>query len=262
MSEITDIITQFGGTPFLDRLILIGVPGVIAFSLFCYLTGKTVANNVLSVAYIFSASVISYLSGNIILLLLNRFFSAHFVISNIGGIFAESHSDFSISHESLMASLIIAILLSLLSVWVWDRNILFSFANKFQLTHKRNNDAVWDYMFDEYSKILVRDYITGNTYFGGVLRYSDGDAPIRELLLQDVTVWKNSEKYPMEKVYLSRKPSEFSIEFPREFSLKSVNMEGAAQNAGAGYDTNSGNHRLEHQKQSSDVSSSETSGES
>ena len=46
MSEITDIITQFGGTPFLDRLILIGVPGVIAFSLFCYLTGKTVANNV------------------------------------------------------------------------------------------------------------------------------------------------------------------------------------------------------------------------
>ena len=67
-------------------------------------------------------------------------------------------------------------------------------------------------MFDRQPWIVVRDYVTGNTYYGKVIKYSDG-TETRELLLKEVSVWSKADgEYKMEEVYLSRLPSEFSIE--------------------------------------------------
>lgn len=45
-----------------------------------------------------------------------------------------------------------------------------------------------------------------------VIKYSDGNEA-RELLLEEVSVWSKADgEYKMEEVYLSRLPSEFSIE--------------------------------------------------
>lgn len=89
---------------------------------------------------------------------------------------------------------------------------LFRFANFLNLSHRADNSSVWDYMFDRQPWIVVRDYVTGNTYYGKVIKYSDG-TETRELLLEEVSVWSKADgEYKMEEVYLSRLPSEFSIE--------------------------------------------------
>ena len=60
--------------------------------------------------------------------------------------------------------------------------------------------------------VIVRDYVSGNVYYGCVTKYSDKNS-LRELLLTDVKVWsKKDGEYHMEHVYISRDSSEFSIE--------------------------------------------------
>lgn len=103
-------------------------------------------------------------------------------------------------------------ILTFVAVFVFDRNLLFRVANYLKISYRSDNNAVWDYMFDYQPWIVVRDYITGNVYYGKVVKYSD-DHEAKELLLEDVSVWsKKDGHYKMVEVYLSRMPSEFSIE--------------------------------------------------
>lgn len=49
---------------FVERFILFVIPGVIAYSIFCYLTGKKPLADLLSVSYVFIASIYSFIVGN------------------------------------------------------------------------------------------------------------------------------------------------------------------------------------------------------
>ena len=118
----------------------------------------------------------------------------------------------SLSVAGIISATIAAIVLTFIAVFVWDQNLLFRFTNFLNLSHRADNSPVWDYMFDRQPWIIVRDYVTGNTYYGKVIKYSDGNEA-RELLLEEVSVWSKADgEYKMEEVYLSRLPSEFSIE--------------------------------------------------
>ena len=58
---------------FVERFILFVIPGIIAYSMFCYLTGKKPLADLLSVSYVFIASIFSFIAGNFLLQLVNLF---------------------------------------------------------------------------------------------------------------------------------------------------------------------------------------------
>lgn len=195
---------------FIQHFILFVVPGVITYLLFSHLTGRKPLSDLFSVFLVFIFSTLAFLLGNLGLFLLNLIPGIDFQLADISQILTGNTKN--ITAQNIIASLISSVLIGLLAVVVWDKRLLFRIANRMKITGKTDNCEVWDYMFDKQPWVIVRDYVSGNVYYGRVERYSDGSS-IRELLLIDVNVFSNNDgDYHMEQVYLSRTPSEFSIE--------------------------------------------------
>ena len=195
---------------FIERFILFVIPGVIVYVEFSYLTGKRAPAEWLSLTYVFLASTLSFVFGNLLILAVNLLPQFEFSLVDIAKILSGDQE--SLSTAGLVFSIIAAVVLGLLTVFIWDKRYIFRLANWMHITHKTDNDQVWDYLFDFQPWVILRDYVTGNTYYGRVDRYSDGDG-VREILLEEVSVWSKADgEYKMEKVYISRNPSEFTIE--------------------------------------------------
>lgn len=195
---------------FAERFILFVIPGIIAYSLFYNLVGRKPPTDLLGISYIFIASIFSFIIGNLLLQLINLCPCIDFRLVEVTQILSGNNG--SLSAAGIVSATISAIVLAYFIVLVWDHNWPFQIANRLKLSHRVDNNPVWDYMFDIQPWIVVRDYVTGNTYYGKVIKYSDG-SETRELLLQEVSVWSQKDgDYKMEQVYISRSPSEFSIE--------------------------------------------------
>lgn len=212
---------------FISKFILFIIPGAISLLLFCYLTGKKGTSEFFSVLLICIASSISFILGNIGIILVNCLFKSSFEQVDVFEVITGSEGIISIT--GMTSSIISSVLVCILAVFLWDKNYLFKLANWLKLTHMTDNSSVWDYMFDQQPWIVYRDYITGNTYYGCVVKYSDGESG-HELLLSDVSVYsKNDGEYHMEQVYLSRQPSEFSIEIDNYEKEKNRDASTAAE---------------------------------
>lgn len=195
---------------FIQHFILFVVPGVITYLLFSHLTGSKPLSDLFSVLLVFIFSTLAYLLGNLGLFLLNLIPDVDFQLADISQILTGNTNN--ITTQNIIASLISSVIIGLLAVLVWDKRLLFRIANLMKITGKTDNCEAWDYMFDTQPWVIVRDYVSGNVYYGRVERYSDRSS-IRELLLNDVRVFcEDDSEYHMEQVYLSRTPSEFSIE--------------------------------------------------
>ena len=215
---------------FITKFILFVIPGFITVSVFCYLTGQKPQTNVYYIAYVFAASSISFLLSDLILLLINVMFKARIVLVNVAEILKGAGTK--ISNTNMSVTLLVSVILSFVFVRAWDDRLLFKVANKMRVTHRLDNCAVWDYMFEKQSWVVLRDYITENTYFGRVEKYSDLRETY-EILLEEVHVWsKKDGEYCMEQVYLSRSPSEFSIEIDNYKKGENENVKTIAATAG------------------------------
>lgn len=82
-----------------------------------------------------------------------------------------------------------------------------------KLTRRIDNQTVWEHVFDDNDVIVLRDSVTGNTYYGKVYSFSD-NSENREIYFENVSVFdENSDfLYHAEKLYLSRVHNEFTIE--------------------------------------------------
>lgn len=198
---------------FIQQFILFVIPGVITYLLFCYLTGKSPFKDLLTVAIIFICSTVSFVLGNLFLMLINKIFCTDMPLADVAQILAGNTKGLTVSN--VISAIIASIVIGELAVLFWDKNILFKIANFLHITGRTDNDEVWDNMFDSQPWVIVRDYVSNNVYYGCVVKYSDRTA-IREILLVDVMVFsKNDGDYHMEQVYISRAPSEFSIEIDK-----------------------------------------------
>ena len=110
---------------------------------------------------------------------------------------------------AMIFSLIIAIIFTKLD----SHNTIFKLAKKTNLTYKVSSKPVWETSLSQKEYVVVRDYVSKNTFYGQVIEYSD-DSSIRELLLKDVSVFTEESQllYNAEEVFLSREHNEFSIE--------------------------------------------------
>ena len=195
---------------FIQRFILFVIPGFIAFSLFCHLADKHVGSEIVALAMVFIASLVSFLMGDLFLFLLNLIPKIEFKLVDLSQIIS-GNTD-TLTSASVIATVISSVFIAYFSVFIWDRNYLFRVANCLKITTRVGNGDIWDNLFENQPWIILRDYVTGNTYYGRVGQHSDG-AATRELLLEEVTVWDDDiGEYKMEQVYLIRSVSEFSIE--------------------------------------------------
>ena len=208
---------------FIEKFILFVIPGVTFYLLFCYMTGKRPLTDIMSVIVIFITSALAFLCGNVIILLVDLFPKYNYPIVDVSSMLTGNNT---ITTSGFVSAMLSTVIICVVAVFVWDKNILFKIANRLRITHRIDNFAVWDYLFDQQPWVIIRDYVTGNVYYGFVARYSDGNE-VRELLLEDVHVWsKKDGDYRMEKVYLSRRPSEFSIEIDNYNERKDDDVSG------------------------------------
>ena len=112
---------------FVERFILFVIPGVIAYSIFCYLTGKKPLADLLSVSYVFIASIFSFIVGNFLLQLVNFFPCIEFQLVEVTQILSGNNGSLSVA--GIISATIAAIILTFIAVFVWDQNLLFRFAN-------------------------------------------------------------------------------------------------------------------------------------
>ncbi len=194
---------------FLSQFIFFIVPGIIFTYISGYLLNEHERDQIKFSLNIFVVSTLSFVIGNFILSLLNQWLPINFVVTEVTLIL----NDGQISQASLVSAIFISVLTSLLFVFMLNNNLIFKIANKCKITNRSNNYDIWDELFIGNPWIIFRDYITNYSYFGRVEEASDRKED-RELLLCEVSVFDESgnELYEMEKIYLLRKPSEFSIE--------------------------------------------------
>lgn len=76
--------------------------------------------------------------------------------------------------------------------------------------------------------MTVRDHKLGLMYFGWVEKYSDWWNEERELLMKDVKIYDNQSgelKYEVERLYVSRRFDDLTIELPHFPAEKKENLE-------------------------------------
>ena len=82
---------------FIERFILFVIPGVIAYSMFCYLAGKRPLTDLLNISYIFIASIFSFIVGNLLLQVVNIFSCIKFQLVDVTQILSGNNGSLSVS---------------------------------------------------------------------------------------------------------------------------------------------------------------------
>lgn len=224
---------------FLVRFIYYLIPGMLAWTIFCSLKSHREQDEFLKYAYPFLFSAACFVSGNVIISAINgllQFIKKVAValadipsieVTGLNEILAKP--DMKISNATLYVALAVSICLGYIAVYIDAHHLLFRIANALKITNRKDNDSVWDNVFEEHKDkgkckdnekgerwVYYRDHISGKTYYGCVIKWSDKQ-DIKEVKMQNVSVRKDGkELYKLEYVYLARNPGEFTMEFLRK----------------------------------------------
>jgi hypothetical protein len=110
-----------------------------------------------------------------------------------------------------------AVPVALIITFFSQRNFLTRIGYFLRITKQIGNADIWGYTFNlkEIEWVTVRDHVNDLIFDGWVKAFSD-DSKNAELLLRDVTVYKNSSGkllYQVGALYISRDRNNISIEF-------------------------------------------------
>lgn len=161
-------------------------------------------------------SFASFLFSDAIFWIIKRFFPC-FVYHPINIINFLSSSKTNLPVANTIVAILFSILFSCLLTKANYNNWIFNIANKLKLTRRIDNESVWEHLFDTTVVVVLRDFVTENTYYGSVESYSDNSIN-REILFNDVYVFDKYSQYlyHAESLYLSRNHNEFTIEIQNE----------------------------------------------
>lgn len=119
--------------------------------------------------------------------------------------------------EILLATLI-SPMVSFAAAAIINYKILHKIAQILKVSSKYGDENLYSFFLNskEVEWIYVRDKISGLTYFGAIISYSDCDK-IQELVMSDVIVYSyetSEELYRVSSIYLTKNLGEFVIEVP------------------------------------------------
>lgn len=121
--------------------------------------------------------------------------------------------------EIIKTTVYVSIPLGLIVTLLLNRKVFHRFAKLIRVTRKFGEVGVWEYTFNlpNIEWVRVRDIKNDLVFQGWVQAFSDS-ADDNEMLLRDVTVFRNStgkELYKIGGLYLARERGELTIEFPQ-----------------------------------------------
>lgn len=202
-------------TEFVFNLLLLFFPGLICAYIIDHLTmhkPKEISFFLLQSFILGIASYFIYWSIlKILHLLLPMYINSTVVFLN-----RITQSGISFSFKEITFVTCIAVLLGAFIGFCSHRKVFNRFARFIGLTNKFGELDVWGYLFnlEDVVWVTVRDHKNNLIYDGWVQAFSD-DSESAELLLRDVSIYKNDSGdrlYQVGMVYLCRNREEISIE--------------------------------------------------
>lgn len=214
---------------FIQKFFVLLLPGTIGMLLYNKINIHKEQHYYFEFLKIILHSYFSFLFVDIIFGTIKHLFP-HFVWSPVHILNYIGSSSILIPKENLIFAIISAIFISFIITKMNYENWLFRLANKIKLTRRIDNQPVWEHIFDDANVIVLRDYITKNTYYGQVISYSD-NSDIREIYFNDVYVYNENAEFLYHAIglYLSRAYNEFSIEIQDKtdtLNIKEVKEDG------------------------------------
>lgn len=200
---------------FTFKLLLLFFPGIICAYLIDHLTIHRPRETFFFMLQSFVCGIFSY-SIYWVGVRLFDFFWPNIVDSNITFLRALTNSSTSFSFKEIGLASGIAIILACVITLMSRYKLLNRTARLIGLTNKFGELDVWGYMLnmEEVVWVTVRDHKNDLIYDGWVQSFSD-DSKDAELLLRDVSIYKNSTAeclYQVGAVYLSRNRDDISLE--------------------------------------------------
>jgi len=119
--------------------------------------------------------------------------------------------------SSFIWILFVAIIVSVIITYIVNNKIINRFGQYVNITTKYGDESVWEYFHNSQNTdwVVVRDMKNDLMYFGWISIFSDDGSDLDEIILQDVTVYKNSTgevMYKTSKIYIAGKREDFRIE--------------------------------------------------
>jgi hypothetical protein len=207
------------------RLLLLGMPGIVAYLLIGKVTTRGKGSQLDSLLLIFLLSILSYA-------LVSAFYLALFAVSGgrlgivspldrlIGSISSKAGTVFVWDViTATTASIIIALSWS----YAWYHKVVTRLARFLKASNRYGDNGIMaaflssEQLQNKGEWLIVRDASTNIFYYGHVYAWSDADDELRELILLDVSVYSNDDAsllYKTDYLYIERPKGVLSIETP------------------------------------------------
>ncbi len=209
---------------FLVRVIFLAVPGIVSYMLFRKLAGKAKCEKWEEWCKIILFSLIIYGTYSLLVWLsgLSGWGSGELVFFK-----AALDNKVAIDWSEIIIASLIGVPVALIAVAIQTYRLVHSLGRLVRVTRKSGDEDVWDYFHNLPNEwVFVRDHKTGLVYYGWIHTYSESEKE-RELLMEDVDVYADSNEdtsyqsvlYQMKKLFLCRDKRDLTIE-TREIKRK------------------------------------------
>lgn len=195
---------------FVMRLILLLLPGIIGRIVYIKLVGKKKQKDWEDLTELLLFALISYFTYGILLSVKIDFSPA--MISNIKAFYTDG---IEINWQETLWSCLLSIIIGYIASILYNYKIINRLGRFLKVTKRYGDEDVWEFFqnIPSIEWVVVRDHKLDLVYYGLIKTYSDSDKR-RELLLENVTVYKNSGDflYETQAMYISRNQYDLTIE--------------------------------------------------
>ena len=201
---------------FAFRLLLLFFPGIICTYIVDQLTVHRPREKFFFLLSSFVFGLMSYFEYKLFYLIPGHHFFPNYISAELLFLKALTDSTIKYSFEEIALVTICAIITAMLFSIGSRFKLLNKVAHTLRLSKQFGELDVWGYMLNikEVNWVTVRDHANDLIYDGWVQAFSD-DSKDAEMLLRDVSVYKNSTGEPLYQVgalYISRRREDISIE--------------------------------------------------
>lgn len=207
------------------RLMLLGMPGIVAHLIIQKITTKRKESQLDSLLLIFLLSILSCSLLGGFYLLLASLTGGRFAISSPLERLAGSISDksSSILFWEVVAATTASIVVAFGWSYAWYYKLLTKLAQLIKASDRYGDDGIMaaflssEQLHKKGEWLIIRDHSTNILYYGFVHAWSDASDEERELILLDVSVYSNTDGsflYQTEYLYIERPKGVLSIETP------------------------------------------------
>jgi hypothetical protein len=208
------------------KLFILFIPGIIATSIISSLVSRSRLSNRSYIVSTILLGFTSYLSINLFYNIIEFIKKGIDGFKYIGPSFINNlfNKDFIINGKEILFSSLFAIILGLILSKIINCGIFYTFARKFNISHRTAEEDTWGSLFYNSHKgmkkwVYIIDKELDIVYGGWVSEHSRNHID-NELLLKDVVCYKNSNRkeflYSFDYLYISKNKNDLIIEMTEE----------------------------------------------